>query len=507
MSEIEETVFAFDAATDFEGIQNYFLGSKEPPHVFAGAVWSLLDKQRVRSAYLISKLLHIKGAVNPIMALAIYLGATDVGNTEDAELGRHILRHLFNRQSPQDQELTRRALEPFILNELSAALAEPDLSPRMLRLLSILKEIVPEFRTLFDLTAPAPPFDVKALSEAGRARAKLVPVSLPPAGTPRRRRRAIVAIRELFFPQFKNSRVFESGPTIVAAMKAYGWNASFVGMKFDKQEENDCRVIVETCIREKAEVLVLDAVILHFPAYLHILADLRVQMPNLKIVGYYFDAWPIKTAQLKRDSILLDLVWTINPGLDAWNEPELVGKVFAAPFPRGGDYGGPILPLLPKMTFIGGVAGYNWHRAIWIAAMRSERLPVESHMTEFTHDGLTPVESYLLYMRRLADSRCSLNFSMRGNMAFIVTGRTFEVLSAGALLVQERCPEMDCYFIEGEHYLPFTTFADLRSVAKFIQDNPEEAEDIRRKGNAFFRERYIDDKLMAYLDQRLFSPM
>ena len=66
---------------------------------------------------------------------------------------------------------------------------------------------------------------------------------------------------------------------------------------------------------------------------------------------------------------------------------------------------------------------------------------------------------------------------------------------------------MDCYFIEGEHYLPFTTFADLRSVAKFIQDNPEEAEDIRRKGNAFFRERYIDDKLMAYLDQRLFSPM
>jgi spore maturation protein CgeB len=88
---------------------------------------------------------------------------------------------------------------------------------------------------------------------------------------------------------------------------------------------------------------------------------------------------------------------------------------------------------------------------------------------------------------------------------FLVTGRSFEILAAGSLLVQEACPDMDCFFIAGEHYLPFSTFAELRGIVDFLRRQPEEAERVRRAGNAFYRARYHDDKLIGYLDHALYG--
>jgi len=503
---LEQAISAFDEINDFHGLQDFYLSSTETPQDFIAVVWSLLNRARVRSAYLLAKLMYLRGVTSPVLALATYYGATDVGNEEDMALGRSLLRRLFDQHGPEQRKGMLDIFDTFIMNEVSIALIEPDLTPRMMRLLHVLREIIPELRDVLDVTTPAPAFHLPSVIEKGRAKAKLIPLVLPPAGAPRMRRRAIVAIRHLFFPQFNNSRHFEAGPTTVAAMRSYGWNATYLGLKFDKHEAADARTIAQICVQEQAEVLVVDAVIYLFPEAFEIMADLRMRMPALKIVGIYFDAWPIKERDLRAAAKLLDLVWTLSPDLAAWRHPEFNGKMFFAPFPRGGDFGGPVLPLQPKMEFIGGVAGYNWHRALWVAAMRSEKLPIVCHLTQFTTDGLTATESYLQYMRRLEDCRCAINFSMRANMTFIITGRTYDILAVGSLLVQERAEEIDNYFIEGEHYLPFTTFAELRAVSKFIQDRPDEAEDVRRKGNAFFRERYIDDKLIGYVDQRLFWP-
>ena len=447
--------------------------------------------------------MYLRGIIGPIISLAIYCGAVDVGNQEDAELGKEQLRRLFEGTTPEKQDLIQQTLEPFFMNELSIAMTEPDITPRMMRILNVCREVSPIFRSMFDLSTVLPALDIEEQRATGRSKARLIPLASPPAGK-HVRRKAVVAVRDLFFPQFNNSRRFEMGPAIVNAMRAYNWDADFLGMDFNGREENDCRRIVEACVGRGINVIVLDAVILHFPECIQMIAEMRRAAPDLKIIGIYFDAWPVKAKQLKESSLLLDLIWTLSPDLEAWQQPEFNGKLFFAPFPRGGDFGGPILPLLPKATFIGGVAGYNWHRALWIAAMRTEQMPVESRMTEFKTDGLSAMESYVLYMRRFADSRCSLNFSMRSNMTFIVTGRSFDIPAVGSLLVHERCAELDCYFIEGEHYLPFTTFAELRQALKFIQERPAEAEDIRRRGNAFFRERYLDDKLIGYMDQALY---
>ena len=95
---------------------------------------------------------------------------------------------------------------------------------------------------------------------------------------------------------------------------------------------------------------------------------------------------------------------------------------------------------------------------------------------------------------------------MRYDHSQVVTFRSFEVLLSGALLVQEANGELPYYFIEGEHYLGFSTLSELAGVLRFIADHRQEAEAIRRAGHAFAQARYSDEMIIAQLEQRLFFP-
>ncbi len=505
IAEVQRAIFGYVTRNDYAGLQDYIIKGKEHPDTLLSMIWALLDVPHVRGAYLMAKLLHMNGMVNPILSFALYCGGKALGNAEDADTGKRLLRDQFDSQPAEMQKRTYDALEPLILQQLSLVLSAPDLTRPMLSLLDIVKQVAPDLRARFDFDAVAPPLDIEALKAAGRAATRLTPLVGPKQGVARAPRKAMVAFREFVFPHFTNSRLLEQGPTMVNALVAYGWTARFHGLEFNKHEIDDAERVVAACLADPPDVLVLDAVLLHFPRPIALIAELRTKLPNMKIVGLYFDAWSCTPKQLRNAGAHFDLMWTVSPDFVHWQMPEIAAKIFQSPLPRGGDFGGPILPLHNKMHFSGGIAAYNWHRGIWIAAMQQAGIPIEKHMSAFVDDNLPPLESYVAYMRRLADGRCGINFSMRQDMTtFSLTARSFEIMAAGSLLVQESCPEMDCYFTAGEHYLPFSSFAELKAVAAFIAEKPAEAEKIRRAGNAFYRERYHDNKIVGYLDQALY---
>jgi len=512
VAEVERTIVAFAVAQDYAGLQEYILKTEHPSETIISAIWALLNIPQTRGAYLVSKLLYLRGIISPVISFALFFGGIDMGNAEDAEAGRKYLRAQYEKYSSESKNVVYSALEPLILQQISLAFGEPDYTTKIMQLLDLMKQIVPEFRTRFDLDTAPVPLDIQAMTAAGRARARLLAFAGPnlppdlPLGSARHPRRAIVALREFVFPHFNNSRRLEQGQTMVAALDNYGWNARFLGIQFNMREEEDARAIVAACFAEKPDLLVLDAVILNFPRPVALLSDLRRVLPNLKIVGVHFDAWSSRPNQLRESLEILDLIWTVTPDMPIWTEPMFKDRVVQFPLPRGGDFGGPVLPLQDKITFNGGVAAYNWHRALWLAGMRTVHMPIESYMGAFLDDGLTPLESYQAFMRRLADGRCGINFSMRQDMTTMsVTARSFEILAVGSLLVQERAPEMDCYFVEGEHYLGFSSIAELRGIRKFIAEQPQEAERVRRRGYAFLRSRYHDDKIIGYLDRALYG--
>ena len=209
---------------------------------------------------------------------------------------------------------------------------------------------------------------------------------------------------------------------------------------------------------------------------------------------------------MRRTAPDVDVLWATAPAMPHWRDTVFAGKLLQAPLAHAGNLRPPSLAAPARISFVGGLMGYNWHRVFWRAAAIAEGLPIDWQLSAHLTDGLPPLDSYALYIDRLAASGCSLNLAMRPDLSRVITDRSFEALLAGALLVQEAASDLDYFLVDGEHYLAFDSFADLRAIAELVKTQPETLQAIRRAGHEFAVSRYADEKLIGYLDALLFHP-
>lgn len=507
MSDFYETIARLDSVDDYHGLHDYLQANADKTEHLVGAVYQLLLRYRLRGAYLIAQMMRHR-LNNPVLSLALSLGGMIFGNPDNEALGRRHLRQQMDGLSPTDRHRLYMSLEPMIKVLTSNAYSTQGGHVVTIKVLEILKDLAPVFRDMFDFDKPVAKLNSATLRAQGQRRMRLVEMDGHPADVTKIKRRAVVGMRELFFPQNPNSRQFEIGPVMVASLNNYGWPTTLVPLKCGVELENDFRRITEECVAKQADVVFIDEQLIEAPvaraARTKMIALLRKVLPHIKVVAVHLDPWSLDVELLSSAAADVDAVWTFAPDLAAWAHPAFKDRLFMAPLPHAGDYGGPILPLTSSMTFIGSIFAYNWHRWFWMSAAAITGLPLEIQQSNQVADGLPVVESYLRYIRRLADSRCAINFSLRPNLIPAITGRTFEILAGGALLIQEATDDLDRFLIAGEHYLEFSSIADLRAIAEFIKSEPAEAEAIRRAGNAFFRERYNDDRVIGTLERRLY---
>jgi hypothetical protein len=292
------------------------------------------------------------------------------------------------------------------------------------------------------------------------------------------------------------------------ALESYGWQISRHDLHSLENPEivaRDLQAVATLCRETEADLLIVD----DFQpqrgnhAAGEIIAALRRNRPALKILSLYFDPWEAERwDDIEAGGALIDAAWSlvVRP---IWERPVFKDKTLFLPFPHGGDY--PAAPALkPSFRFGGGVQYTSWDRAFWAAAIAQAGLPFRIEASDHQEDNRDPLESYRAYMLRSQTGEAALNFARRFNGIYTLTGRTFETLATGGLLVQERSDDIDLFFTAGRHYLRFETLTDLFDIATLLQQEPDRAEAIRREGAAFFAERYSDEKLIAYLDQFLF---
>jgi virginiamycin A acetyltransferase len=507
MVTLVEEIVRLDSIGDHKGVFDYIRQDNRDPNDLVFTIYQLLLRSSFRGAYLVAKSIKAVGDVNPIVAFALALGGVLFGDASDEAIGRATLQGLVDalpgdKQSTIYSEVISKAIPSlayhFFVNNDFGTLA---------RVLEVLKAGVPRLRPIFDLSASAAPVDLSEMRRRGRERARLVNFPVPPAGMPTQARRVVVAIREYFLLIHTGSRPCDMGPRIAGAMNNYGWSAHYYGMHFANPAQ-DYRDIVETCRQMNAEVLILDDNVIQIEPVRKwrsdMLAELRRDLPDIKVVSVYFDPWMLKAVDLIDASALVDLIWTPFPSLPIWQHPEFSEKAFTLPPPLGFEFNPLLAPLRPRLTFAGGVMGYNWHRALWLGAAKHKGLPVDFQLSTHKPDGLPVLESYEIYLRRLADATASLNFSMRDDLSRITTGRTFETTLSGALLIEEWSPDIDHYFVSGEHCFTFSNFAELTAIARFIETDTERADEVRRNGFAFAREHYGDHNIIASLDHFLF---
>jgi hypothetical protein len=306
------------------------------------------------------------------------------------------------------------------------------------------------------------------------------------------------------------TRLLDTGPRFIDAFTRYGWSAEQSTMRFVDLPA-DLREVVKHCVRVSADVLILDGDIIgvkDVPTLLEQTIDLlRSVLPNIKIVALHLDAWQLPPDLLRANAPNVDAIWSCTPSRPHWADPVFADKVLHLPIPQAGHARAPDETAPDRLTFVGGLMGYNWPRVLWRAAAIWHKLPIDWQLTFHTNDDVPILDSYADYMRSVAESRCALNLSMRKDLTSIVTGRSFEAMLMGNLLVQEATPCLDYFFTPGEHCLAFRTFADLRAVAEFVTNEPEAAQKIRRAGYEFAIQRYSDEKLIGYLDAMLFHPV
>jgi hypothetical protein len=236
------------------------------------------------------------------------------------------------------------------------------------------------------------------------------------------------------------------------------------------------------------------------------MAWLRQQLPGLFIIAFTCDPWePDLAPRLCALAGPVDCVWSLNPSLPVWREPCFVGKMALFPFPPGVEPPAVDGARMPGFSFAGSIEGFNWTRAIWLAQARMVgRVDIQVDRSTHAQEDLSPMDSYRAFMARLAGHYASVNFSLRRTMQRTVTGRAFEVLASGGLLIQEQTPDLDYYMVAGRDYLRFETFEDLVGIADFLKQCPDQAEQIRLNGSRLMRGVYDDISTIGYLDEFIF---
>lgn len=94
------------------------------------------------------------------------------------------------------------------------------------------------------------------------------------------------------------------------------------------------------------------------------------------------------------------------------------------------------------------------------------------------------------YMDLLGQARAVLNIAAHSPEDFLVTGRVWETISIGGLLVEQSNPATDRFFTPFRHYLPWRTLEDIVHLDHFIRDHPDQASRIAREARSWAIQHY-----------------
>ncbi|MEO5363156.1 MAG: glycosyltransferase [Magnetococcus sp. DMHC-8] len=514
MEQFLETIFRLDAQGDMVGLHDFVAQSGYGIDAVFVAFQQLLLRRKLRSAHLLAMILDKSGHADAVIALALGAGRLAYGNPENFahshELNR--LRMLVDAQSPAQQtEFLKRFLPPVMITLSNIALPKMD-QGMLVQAIELLRAAVPPYRPIFDFNQPMPAFSLEEQRRQGWEKARVIENPLPPVDAPRLPRRVM-----LDWPQ----RALHGHPVrLAAAFRQYGWQVEIFDRFWtsDNAAENG-RALADLCRQQDTEFLFFhgdlriaapDAV----RHYREMVAHLRQELPSIKVGCWLddIDRWIGEARFMRELSDFCDVMCSsLCHPVPVYDHPDYAKKILRGWTPNtAGNYLVPDRPLDPqRMLYDASVYSDYWLRLIWLTAAEHKGIRINRVLTAFSYDNpvyqRSPLEYYAGYMKRLGESTCAVNFALIDGHR-LMHGRTFETLFSGSLLLQEAAPNVWGYFIPGEHYLEFTTLAELAALVRFITEHPEEAEEVRRRGNAFACERYNDDRLVAQLDKFLFFP-
>lgn len=139
-------------------------------------------------------------------------------------------------------------------------------------------------------------------------------------------------------------------------------------------------------------------------------------------------------------------------------------------------------------------------REFWLAFASSSGVPFSFRM----HERRDPNEySLASYIKMLFSSKVVLNFTRRSPTFSISTGRIFEGICSGNVVLEEACAATNEFFSPFVHYVPFANVEELASYSNFLFDNEEYRKAIAEMGQDWIREHFSSAHFWALILEKM----
>ena len=143
--------------------------------------------------------------------------------------------------------------------------------------------------------------------------------------------------------------------------------------------------------------------------------------------------------------------------------------------------------------YSGGISssGLYQSRKEYLDFLNQQNIPVAG--VSYLRDKPAKRLTYDEYRFGLSNSKIGLNFTWKNEFDVIVT-RTWEILSSGVLLLQNKSNVLNGLLESGTHFLEFSTREEMLSLIMEIKSNTQLAQDIALNGQRRYLELYDSGK-------------
>jgi len=153
------------------------------------------------------------------------------------------------------------------------------------------------------------------------------------------------------------------------------------------------------------------------------------------------------------------------------------------------------------MSFVGSI-NFTARRAL-LAVLLTEEIGLHA-VTGAERMHQTP--DMASYARLLGRSKAVLNISAHSPEDHLVTGRVWEAIAAGAVLVEQDNAATRRFFTPYRHYLPWRTVDDIVHIARFIDRRPDLARRVAAEAGSWAGRAFPTEAFWSAIVARALSP-
>jgi len=279
---------------------------------------------------------------------------------------------------------------------------------------------------------------------------------------------------------------------------------SYTHLHFDAQLANrDLLGLRDKVTSTRPDVIFFDA---NFPGGEHgLTCEFMCRLKSefkFRTVGYLGDAWGDYWASISDYwAPVTDLMMHIAPGGGAEQKASNANIFVCSPCPVNRLSFYPGAEAVYDLSFVGSYGSYL--RPFWLthATIEADQLNLRYYIN--AHQRTNNCPTMAEYSAIVRQSRIVLNFSSRLENTKAMTGRPWEVLNSGRLLLEEENDPIKHFFVPFIHYVPFENVRQLRYLINFFVRHPEIAQRIGKNALEFCDEYYSAASIWARLFWRL----